>query len=89
MAEMCRGSRLRLRKNGRFAELKQFQQNEEIVLQVIRKEDATEKLEEKIPYGLAVTLEAAEESQISVYEKSQTTVITADRSSRRTINALW
>ena len=46
LAEVRRGSRLRLRKNGRFAELKQFQQNEEIVLQVIRKEDATEKLEQ-------------------------------------------
>ncbi len=50
-------------------ELEQFRQNEEIVLQVICKKDATEKLEEKIPYGLAVTLEAAEESEISVYEK--------------------
>lgn len=50
-------------------ELERFRQNEEIVLQVICKKDATEKLEEKIPYGLAVTLEAAEESQISVYEE--------------------
>ena len=51
------------------SELEQFRQNEEIVLQVICKKDATERLEEKIPYGLAVTLEAAEESQISVYEE--------------------
>ncbi|MDE0158523.1 MAG: S8 family peptidase [Candidatus Dadabacteria bacterium] len=51
------------------SELREFQQNEEIVLQVICKKDATEKLEEKIPYGLAVTLEVAEESEISVYEK--------------------
>ena len=51
------------------SKLKQFLQNEEIVLQVICKKDATERLEEKIPYGLAVTLEAAEESEISVYEK--------------------
>jgi len=50
-------------------ELRQFRQNEEIVLQVICKKDVTEKLEEKIPYGLAVALEVAEESQISVYEK--------------------
>ena len=49
--------------------LRQFWQNEEIVLQVICKKDVIEKLEEKIPYGLAVTLEVAEESQISVYEK--------------------
>ncbi len=51
------------------SELKQFRQNEEIVLQVTCKKDATERLEEKIPYGLAVTLEAAEESEISVYEE--------------------
>ena len=51
------------------SELKQFQQNEEIVLQVICKKDATENLGEKIPYGLAVTLEVAEETEISVYEK--------------------
>ena len=51
------------------SELREFRQNEEIVLRVICKKDATEKLEEKIPYGLAVTLEVAEESEISVYEK--------------------
>ena len=49
--------------------LEQFQQDEEIVLQVTCKKDATENLEEKVPYGLAVTLEAAERSQIPVYEK--------------------
>ena len=46
-----------------------FQQYEEIVLQIHCKKDATENLEERIPYGLAVTLEAAEVSQIPVYEK--------------------
>ena len=46
-----------------------FQQAEEIVLQIHCKEDATENLEEHIPYGLAVTLEAAEVSQIPVYER--------------------
>ena len=51
------------------SKLEQFRQNEEIVLRVTCKKDATERLEEKIPYGLAVTLEAAEESQIPVYEK--------------------
>ncbi|MDE0519860.1 MAG: hypothetical protein OXH71_04105 [Candidatus Dadabacteria bacterium] len=51
------------------SELREFRQDEEIVLRVICKKDATEKLEEKVPYGLAVTLEVAEESQISVYEK--------------------
>lgn len=49
--------------------MREFRQDEEIVLRVICKKDATEKLEEKVPYGLAVTLEVAEESQISVYEK--------------------
>lgn len=50
-------------------ELAQFQQGEEIVLEITCKKDATEKLEEFVPYGLAVTLEAAEGSQIPVYEK--------------------
>ncbi len=50
-------------------QLAAFQQNEQIVLRVLCKKDATEKLEERIPYGLAVTLEAAEESQIPVYQR--------------------
>lgn len=49
--------------------LEQFQKDEEIVLQIFCKKDATENLEEKIPYGLAVTLEASEGNQIPVYEK--------------------
>ena len=49
--------------------LEQFQNEEEIVLQIVCKKDATENLEEQIPYGLAVTLEASEGNQIPVYEK--------------------
>lgn len=47
----------------------QFHQDEEIVLRVVCKKDATHSLEEAIPYGLAVTLEASEISHIPVYEK--------------------
>ncbi len=50
-------------------QLTAFIQDEEIVLQVICKKDATNQLEGSIPYGLAVTLEAADESQIPVYNK--------------------
>lgn len=50
-------------------QLASFQEDEEIVLQIICKKDATDKLEEKIPYGMAVTLEAAEASNIPVYTK--------------------
>ncbi len=46
-----------------------FSPAEEIVLQVICKKDATKQLEDSIPYGLAVTLEAADESQIPVYNR--------------------
>lgn len=49
--------------------LEAFQQDEEIILQVHCKKDATESLEEPIPYGLAVTLEVAEGSSIPVYER--------------------
>ena len=45
-----------------------FQKGEDIVLQVVCKKDATDRLEDKIPYGLAVTLEAAEGSGILVYD---------------------
>lgn len=50
-------------------ELAQFQQDAEILLEITCKKDATGNLEEFIPYGLAVTLEAAEGSEILVYEK--------------------
>lgn len=46
-----------------------FNKNEEIILQIICKKDATNQLEYPIPYGLAVTLEAAADSAIPVYEK--------------------
>lgn len=51
------------------SKLAAFQQNEEIVLHIQCKKDATESITDGIPYGLVVTLEAAEESQIPVYEK--------------------
>ena len=57
-------------------QLAAFQQDEEIVLQITCKKDATENLEESIPYGLAVTLEAAEESGIPVYEKIRERITT-------------
>ncbi len=50
-------------------ELAVFQQDEEIAFRIRCTGEATESLKENIPYGLAVTLEAAEESQIPVYEK--------------------
>lgn len=50
-----------------ISKLGKFQQGEEIVLHVTCKKDATEQLDDNIPYGLAVTLEAAEETQIPVY----------------------
>ena len=49
-------------------QLAAFQQGAEIVLNIRCRKDATEQLEDSIPYGLAVTLEAAEESVIPIYE---------------------
>ncbi len=49
--------------------LEVFKQDETIILQVVCKKEATKKLDEKIPYGLAVTLEAHEESNIPVYQR--------------------
>ncbi len=50
-------------------QLAEFQQNEVIILQIHCKKDAAEQLEGPIPYGLVITLEAAEDSQIPVYAK--------------------
>ena len=46
-----------------------FQQGSEIALQIKCKTDGTVRLDDSVPYGLAVTLEATEESQIPVYER--------------------
>lgn len=46
-----------------------FQDGDDILLHVICKKDATEKLDDKIPYGLAVTLEVAEGVNIPIYQQ--------------------
>lgn len=50
-------------------QIEAFQDNDEIVLQVICKKDATEALDETIPYGLAVTLEVEQSVDIPIYEQ--------------------
>ena len=49
-----------------------YQENTEITLQVICKPDATDKLDEKIFYGLAVTLEV--EENINIYQEIQSKI---------------
>lgn len=46
-----------------------FQDGENILLHVTCKKDATEKLDDVIPYGLAVTLEVAEGVNIPIYQQ--------------------
>lgn len=46
-----------------------FKDGEDILLHVICKKDATEKLDQAIPYGLAVTLEVAEGVDIPIYQQ--------------------
>ena len=48
-----------------------YEENADITLQVMCKSDATERLEEKIPYGLAVTLEVEETVDIPIYQEIQ------------------
>ncbi len=48
---------------------KAFHDGDNISLQVICKKDATEKLDQAIPYGLAVTLEVAEGVGVPIYEQ--------------------
>jgi hypothetical protein len=50
-------------------QVKAFQDGDEIRLQVICKKDATETLDQAIPYGLAVTLEVAEGVDIPIYQQ--------------------
>ena len=50
-------------------QVKAFQDGDIIRLQVICKKDATETLDQAIPYGLAVTLEVAEEVDIPIYQQ--------------------
>lgn len=50
-------------------EIAAFQEGEHILLHVTCKKDATEKLDDAIPYGLAVTLEVAEGVDIKIYQQ--------------------
>lgn len=49
-----------------------FQDGDSILLHVSCKKDATARLDDAIPYGLAVTLEVAEGVQIPIYEQLRT-----------------
>lgn len=49
-----------------------FQDGDSILLHVACKKDATARLDDAIPYGLAVTLEVAEGIQIPIYEQLRT-----------------
>lgn len=53
-------------------EIAAYQDGESILLQVACKKDATASLDDAIPYGLAVTLEVAENIQIPIYEQLRT-----------------
>ncbi len=46
-----------------------YQEGEMLRLHVVCKKDATERLGEKIPYGLAVTLEVKEGVDIPIYQQ--------------------
>ena len=50
-------------------ETSSYEEGQNISLQVTCKADATESLEDKIPYGLAVTLEIEEGINIPVYQE--------------------
>ena len=49
-----------------------YQDGDSILLHITCKSDATESLDNTIPYGLAVTLEVAEDTQIPIYEQLRT-----------------
>ena len=49
-----------------------FQDGDSILLHIACKKDATARLDDVIPYGLAVTLEVAEGIQIPIYEQLRT-----------------
>lgn len=49
-----------------------FQDGDSILLHIACKKDATVRLDDAIPYGLAVTLEVAEGIQIPIYEQLRT-----------------
>ena len=49
-----------------------FQDGDSILLHIACKKDATARLDDAIPYGLAVTMEVAEGIQIPIYEQLRT-----------------
>lgn len=53
-------------------EIAAYQDGDSILLHVACKKDATARLDDAIPYGLAVTLEVAEGIQIPIYEQLRT-----------------
>ena len=53
-----------------------YQEDGHILLHVTCKKDATEKLDDAIPYGLAVTLEVAEGINIPIYQQIRTRIKT-------------
>ncbi|MDR3298570.1 MAG: S8 family peptidase [Candidatus Accumulibacter sp.] len=55
-----------------FRQIAAYQDGDSILLHVACKKDATARLENAIPYGLAVTLEVAENIQIPIYEQLRT-----------------
>ena len=60
-----------LERNNRIS---QYQDGSYLLLDVTCKEDATESLDDAIPYGLAVTLETAEGVGVSIYEQIHTSI---------------
>lgn len=55
-------------------EIAAYQEGEELVLHVTCKPDATQVLDELIPYALAVTLEVKEDVQVPIYQQIRTKI---------------
>ena len=51
------------------SQISAYEEDEHILLHVTCKKDATEKLDDVIPYGLAVTLEVAEGIDVKIYQQ--------------------
>lgn len=50
-------------------EIEAFQEGDSISIRVVCKKDATSRLDELIPYGIAVTLEVKEDVQVNIYQQ--------------------
>lgn len=50
-------------------EIEAFQEGDSISIRVVCKKDATSRLDELIPYGLAVTLEVKEDIKVDIYQE--------------------